>query len=228
MGECWGDTQHPGHPPAASSRAHHLLLHGVPALQAAGVGSLHAQQHLGVELQRLGLGKVAEKGHDCWDGLRSGSRRGQTLAGSAAGSVPRPNRGGQRGSGRAQPGGALNAAWGERAGVSKGCVSPAAISAGSTVAGETQGKVEKSTPRVDSGAFQETAGKIIMAGIYEVIYRAQASRGSRGAGGGAEQGQQRFAVSAPWGQRWEPTCDSLVLTFPWCQPRTGTDMGTSL
>lgn len=51
--------------------------------------------------------------------------------------------------------------------VSKGCVSPAAISDGSTVAGETQGKVEKSAARVDSGAFQETAGKIITAEIYE-------------------------------------------------------------
>jgi len=51
--------------------------------------------------------------------------------------------------------------------VSKGCVSPAAIPDGSTVAGETQGKVEKSAPRADSGAFQATAGKIITAGIYE-------------------------------------------------------------
>lgn len=62
-----GDTQHPGDPPAASSHAspsaRHLLLHGVPALQAAVVGSLHAQQHLRVKLQRLGLGKVTEKGH---------------------------------------------------------------------------------------------------------------------------------------------------------------------
>lgn len=51
--------------------------------------------------------------------------------------------------------------------VSKGCVSPAAISDGSAVAGETRGKVEKSAPRADSEAFQETAGKIITAGIYE-------------------------------------------------------------
>lgn len=51
--------------------------------------------------------------------------------------------------------------------VSKGCVSPTAILDGPAVAGETQGKVEKSAPRADSGAFQETAGKIIMARIYE-------------------------------------------------------------
>lgn len=51
--------------------------------------------------------------------------------------------------------------------VSKGCVSPAAISDGPAVAGETQGKVEKSAPRGDSGAFQETEGKLITAGIYE-------------------------------------------------------------
>lgn len=56
-----------GRPPP---RAHHLLLHGVPALQAAVVGSLHTQQHLRVKLQRLGLGKVTEKGHGCWDSPR--------------------------------------------------------------------------------------------------------------------------------------------------------------
>lgn len=50
---------------------------------------------------------------------------------------------------------------------SKGCVSPAAISDGSAVAGETRGKVEKSAPRADSGAFQESVGKIITAGIYK-------------------------------------------------------------
>lgn len=42
--------------------------------------------------------------------------------------------------------------------VSKGCVSPAAIPGGSGVAGETRGKVEKSTPRVESEAFGRRRG----------------------------------------------------------------------
>lgn len=79
--------------------------------------------------------------------------------------------------------------------MSKGCVSPAAIWDGSAVAGETRGKVEKSAPRADSGAFQETAGKIITAGKINrggdlrglFIERRHPGEGS-GAGGGAERG----------------------------------------
>lgn len=75
--------------------AHHLLLHGVPTLQAAVVRPLHAQQHFGVKLQRLRFGEVTKKGHRLSGQLQHSrhARPGAALCGSAPG---------RRGSGRAK------------------------------------------------------------------------------------------------------------------------------
>lgn len=82
-------------------------------------------------------------------------------------------------------------------GVSKGCISPAAIAGGSGVAGETRGKVEKSTPRVESGAFGRRRG----------FTRLFMERRNPGEGKG---------VGSPRVTRWCSHCSSA--STGWAQP----------
>lgn len=197
--------------------ARHLLLHGVPALQAAVVRPLHTQQHLGVKLQRLRLGKVTEKGHGCRDGGSRRDRPGQALGRSDAGSGP-CSCSGQRvrkweGSARALLRG-VDEAW-----VSKGCVSPAAALGGPAVAGETQGKVEKAAPRVESWGLSRDGGENNRGGDLRALFIERGRPGEcSGASGGAEEGSE---LSGDGSASLCPLCGAGTL---WCSHLSGASL----
>lgn len=137
--------------------AHHLLLHGVPALQAAVVRPLHAQQHLGVKLQRLRFGEVTEKGHRLSGRLPHGrhTRPGTALGGSA----PRSGTA-RKWEGRTELRG-VDEAWVRRA-----VCQPRSGRLRRCWGSSWKGGKKHGRGRGD-GAFQGTAGKVIAAGIYE-------------------------------------------------------------